>query len=94
MRDAAAFIASQRADFGPTFAARLATAITGFLGRLVARRRGRRTVTELGILEDHLLLDIGLTRADLEAETRRGTFAGVDRRLAERARRRREERWC
>jgi uncharacterized protein YjiS (DUF1127 family) len=93
MRDAAHMIAAQQDSFAPSLAARAAAAVLDFFREVVAHRRARRTWAALADLDDHLLSDVGLTRQDLEAETRRGTLAGVDARLSDLVRRRREERW-
>lgn len=43
----------------------------GFLARLMAAQRQRRELTALSLLEDRLLDDIGLTRADALVEAQR-----------------------
>ncbi|MEJ1161590.1 DUF1127 domain-containing protein [Prosthecomicrobium sp. N25] len=93
MRDAARMIAAQQDGYAPSLAERVADLVRDLAVGIRARIRGRRTWMVLADLDDHLLQDIGLTRADLEAETRRDTLAGTDVRLAELVRRRREERW-
>jgi uncharacterized protein YjiS (DUF1127 family) len=41
----------------------------GVLGRLLRNWQARRSVSQLAKLDDHLLHDIGLTRADVEWAT-------------------------
>lgn len=43
----------------------------GFFARLIAAQRQRRELSALTLLEDRLLDDIGLTRADAMVETQR-----------------------
>jgi len=52
-----------------SFAPRLSVrGVLGFLAEADARHRAR---TQLGMLDDHLLRDIGVARADRDAEIRR-----------------------
>jgi uncharacterized protein YjiS (DUF1127 family) len=44
---------------------------SGLLARLLAAQRQRRELTALSLLEDRLLDDIGLNRADAMAEVQR-----------------------
>lgn len=48
--------------------------VRGFLGRLVAMDAAHRQHLALGALDDRMLRDIGVTRADVAAELRQPKF--------------------
>lgn len=66
MREAVLEIARQREDFNPSIAHRAADAFTRFAEVLTMRREAANTLARLRHLDDALLHDIGLCRADLD----------------------------
>ena len=98
MRDAAYQIARQSADFETPIALTVARAFSDAVGtfvRIAARSLGGRSdLAHLGALDNYLLADIGLTRADL-AEAEHAWRMGKDARIGTGGEiaRRREERW-
>ena len=97
MRDAALMIAALDDDFAPSLAARVGRAIVTFAAAVRRHLRARRALRHLRRLDPHLLGDIGLAPADLEALDPTLSASEATRRLAAAAAHRRirpaEERW-
>ncbi|MDR3493046.1 MAG: DUF1127 domain-containing protein [Ancalomicrobiaceae bacterium] len=66
MRELALEIARQRDDFNPSFAHRAIGAVASLGAALSIRRDAAKTLDRLKLLDDQLLNDIGLSRADLD----------------------------
>ena len=62
MREAASFIAHQNSAFG----AGVIPGLLAMAGQALRSWRDRRTVETLTDFDDHMLADIGLTRADVD----------------------------
>lgn len=93
MREAAQLIAAQQDGTHQSQFERVVALAVSLAGHVHAFYRRRRTLARLEALDDYMLADIGLVRADLEAEAKRGAFGASDPRFGEIARRGREERW-
>ena len=59
--------------------ATLLSAAASAVGGMLYRHRARRVVAHLEHYDDHLLKDMGITRADLYTAVARGTLPGEDR---------------
>lgn len=55
--------------------ARIVQAVTALMSAFAAERRARRAANELHQLNDHMLADIGLPRAEIETAVRSGRSA-------------------
>jgi uncharacterized protein YjiS (DUF1127 family) len=84
MREAAELIASQTDGYQKTVVARIADLLWSPVADLKRRARNRRVAARLELLDDHLLDDIGLRRADVELIRDQGIAAARTRHPDER----------